>query len=194
MAAATLGLAAVLPSAHAYSFDATFDVTTVSCDQMSPSDRSCVGVEIGKTVSQSVSVSNYVQGPPTYRIVTSFTTWNTASPNIVYAGTFQTMSLDEVAFFSALGSYYYYPVQLGFITPDTVEQAMKNGSTYAYGGSGVVNEQVVLTSFKDTTPVPEPETYAMLVAGLGFVGAIARRKAKRSACLTKIVNSGAHHV
>ena len=26
------------------------------------------------------------------------------------------------------------------------------------------------------TPIPEPETYAMLLAGLGLIGAIARRK------------------
>lgn len=32
-----------------------------------------------------------------------------------------------------------------------------------------------------TLPVPEPETYAMLLAGLGVMGAIARRKAKKQA-------------
>ncbi|QDQ26642.1 PEP-CTERM sorting domain-containing protein [Chitinimonas arctica] len=32
-----------------------------------------------------------------------------------------------------------------------------------------------------TPPVPEPETYAMLLAGLGLLGAVARRKANKSA-------------
>jgi hypothetical protein len=30
------------------------------------------------------------------------------------------------------------------------------------------------------TAVPEPESYAMLLAGLGLMGAIARRKAKQA--------------
>ena len=33
--------------------------------------------------------------------------------------------------------------------------------------------------FTPTTPVPEPETYAMLLAGLGVMGAIARRRKQR---------------
>jgi len=31
------------------------------------------------------------------------------------------------------------------------------------------------------TPVPEPETYAMLLAGLGVMGAIARRRSRAAA-------------
>lgn len=38
---------------------------------------------------------------------------------------------------------------------------------------------VVGVSFKSVTPVPEPETYAMLLAGLGLMGAIARRRNTR---------------
>ncbi len=33
----------------------------------------------------------------------------------------------------------------------------------------------------NVTPVPEPETYAMLLAGLGVMGAIARRRSKTAA-------------
>lgn len=33
----------------------------------------------------------------------------------------------------------------------------------------------------NVTPVPEPETYAMLLAGLGLMGVISRRRAKRNA-------------
>ena len=39
---------------------------------------------------------------------------------------------------------------------------------------GLVSENVTLTS-----PVPEPENYAMLLAGLGVVGLIARRRLRR---------------
>jgi len=67
------------------------------------------------------------------------------------------------------------------------------------GGSGVINGNVVVDSwlssvqinanhfFKPTTvqgymaPVPEPETYAMLLAGLGVVGFMARRRQRAAA-------------
>ena len=39
---------------------------------------------------------------------------------------------------------------------------------------GPVIDNVVLT--ETTPPVPEPETYAMFLAGLGLIGAIARRR------------------
>lgn len=45
------------------------------------------------------------------------------------------------------------------------------------GGSGAKFTRAELTySAAPTAPVPEPETYAMLLAGLGLMGAIARRR------------------
>ena len=53
--------------------------------------------------------------------------------------------------------------------------------------ASISDPHLELRNFSDTstsTPVipavPEPETYAMLLAGLGLTGAIARRRAKRS--------------
>jgi len=43
----------------------------------------------------------------------------------------------------------------------------------AFGGNGLVMDDLVLT-----TPVPEPETWAMMVAGLGLVGWAAARRRK----------------
>lgn len=42
---------------------------------------------------------------------------------------------------------------------------------------GAKSQLIVLTS---TAPVPEPETYAMLLGGLGLIGAVAHRKDKNS--------------
>lgn len=44
-------------------------------------------------------------------------------------------------------------------------------------GDGGVNSYALL----DIAPVPEPESYAMLLAGLGLMGAIARRRSKSNA-------------
>lgn len=46
----------------------------------------------------------------------------------------------------------------------------------AFGGVGLVMDDLTFT-----TPVPEPQTYALLLAGLGLVGWVARRGARKSA-------------
>lgn len=47
--------------------------------------------------------------------------------------------------------------------------------TYGTGSSARATiNQVYFTV--QTAPVPEPETYAMLLAGLGILGAVARRR------------------
>lgn len=54
--------------------------------------------------------------------------------------------------------------------------------TYTLKASGTVASgfNILITSYT-VTPVPEPETYAMLLAGLGVMGAIARRRSKTAA-------------
>lgn len=46
-----------------------------------------------------------------------------------------------------------------------------------FNGNGFLSLQYTAI----TAPVPEPETYAMLLAGLGLMGAVARRRKNRSA-------------
>ncbi|MBY0556757.1 MAG: FxDxF family PEP-CTERM protein [Burkholderiaceae bacterium] len=46
----------------------------------------------------------------------------------------------------------------------------------SYVGGSNVDTYAVLSYNYTAAPVPEPETYAMLLAGLGLVGAIARRR------------------
>ena len=50
-------------------------------------------------------------------------------------------------------------------------------STATYAGTGTWRFDMVTASGATVAAVPEPETYALLVAGLGFVGFSARRKA-----------------
>jgi hypothetical protein len=55
------------------------------------------------------------------------------------------------------------------------------GASDSFGGS---LDNVSLVSFEaspNVTPVPEPESYAMLIAGLGLMVAIARRRSQHKA-------------
>jgi hypothetical protein len=50
------------------------------------------------------------------------------------------------------------------------------GSITVYGKNASIIELPVVTGPTITTPVPEPETYAMLLAGLGVMVLVARRR------------------
>ncbi|MRW91388.1 PEPxxWA-CTERM sorting domain-containing protein [Duganella sp. FT80W] len=63
----------------------------------------------------------------------------------------------------------------------TVDLSAKFGSTMYVGftgGTAGADANQSITSFSLTSAVPEPATYAMLLAGLGMVGAISRRRKK----------------
>ena len=56
---------------------------------------------------------------------------------------------------------------------------LDHGVSYKFNVSGITTGSATYAGNLHVTAVPEPETYAMLLAGLGLVGAIARkRKAK----------------
>lgn len=59
----------------------------------------------------------------------------------------------------------------GVVTPDL--RGPSNGSYYS---EGTIDAYAKVTYTYETAPVPEPETYAMLLAGLGLVGVVARRR------------------
>jgi hypothetical protein len=57
---------------------------------------------------------------------------------------------------------------------------LNTAAGYTFGSQLTANTEVYRISF-EVSPVPEPASYAMLLAGLAAVGSIARRRAGRSA-------------
>ena len=136
-------------------------------------------------------------------------TWNSAnlnySPSYAISGDFIAhSSAIDVSFASPIffsGTYYnswggarggnshelYFKGNLVF---SAAEMANSSGQLYWLdsGYSGAVDRVVfygssdgaVIDNFTySAAPVPEPETYGMLLAGLGLLGALARRRASR---------------
>lgn len=60
----------------------------------------------------------------------------------------------------------------GDIAPEGMEGFIMGGMHYL----AIANEVSGTTTVYSLAPVPEPETYAMLLAGLGLMGAVARRR------------------
>jgi hypothetical protein len=63
-----------------------------------------------------------------------------------------------------------YTLSFSAFTNTTTTNLITNTSSTSYGGKGIFSTQVVVSA------VPEPETYAMILAGLGIVGFMARRR------------------
>lgn len=62
----------------------------------------------------------------------------------------------------------------GDLAPEGLTAYFHDGKYYV----AIANEVSNTTTLYSLAPVPEPETYAMLLAGLGLVGAVARRRRK----------------
>jgi hypothetical protein len=63
-------------------------------------------------------------------------------------------------------------VTAGDVSPEGLKAFSKDGKYYL----AIANEVSNTTTLYSLTPVPEPETYALMLAGLGLVGWMARRR------------------
>jgi DNA-binding beta-propeller fold protein YncE len=75
----------------------------------------------------------------------------------------------------AAASFVDMIVTDGDVSPEGLKGFSIGGQHYL----AIANEVSNTTSVYSLTPVPEPETYALMLAGLGLVGFMARRKAAR---------------
>jgi hypothetical protein len=84
--------------------------------------------------------------------------------------------LVTVAFGTTLGTYSL-PKDAGWTHYSLDFTPLFSGTRYLrFAAWGYDNQGMLLDNVSVTTPVPEPETYAMMLAGLGIIGLMARRR------------------
>lgn len=138
------------------------------------------------------SWGSWVNQPATNGLPIYYSPATTLSFNF-QGGSLSGASVDSFGFYLEPNFYGAYGVSLSLTSGETVMQTVDgNAGAKFFGWSGSAVTTVTLTAdsasggfafgqFYEgvTAPVPEPETYAMLLAGLGVLGTVARRRQPR---------------
>lgn len=138
------------------------------------------------TPSQGFSYSNIVLDPTSGYYQLQF---NIGGNGLLKAGGIFTMDLSLPGDWSqqgtGIGQTQFESINSAFsITQDFVYDSGSNTTIFQaidsnYDGSSGVNLQFILHG-SAVAPVPEPETYAMMLAGLGLLGFVGGRKSKQA--------------
>ncbi len=145
--ASALAMATAMASAHALPALDTSDPANMPVFGFGFGGPGLTSYELSFSQASSLTGSLFGLSPST--VMTAITLTPTGGPAMSYA-------MPNSGTFSFSGLSAYTPYTLSFYYSST-----------GFGGfSGTIN----------TTPVPEPEVYGLVLAGLGVVGFVARRR------------------
>jgi hypothetical protein len=177
LAAATLAFSASA-AAETYSFDEADIVRDAWASPFDP-DEEPVGFRLeGQDGFSLTAFGAYSYDWDNTTVVLGFTAAPGATYSIDWANSWldvngaatRLASFDPVVADAALATH---PQGGNGLTPGAAWSFTVPGSNLSLGG--ITGGQIAYS----VTSVPEPETYAMLLAGLGVIGAVARRRARR---------------
>jgi hypothetical protein len=86
--------------------------------------------------------------------------------------------LNPLVSFASTGNSPTFIGVVAMMTGQTLDLVVGNNSDFSADNTPV---SFTITSTPVTAPIPEPETYAMMMAGLGLLGVVARRRKQKSA-------------
>ncbi|WP_229634116.1 choice-of-anchor E domain-containing protein [Duganella qianjiadongensis] len=128
-------------------------------------------VKTGADMTASVGGKSLVTGnwvTPGYLLASGATVNDTLQTQTVS----QALNFTQTADLAQFIGHGSYSASLSAIS----DQELTAGGNARYGTDVTVDGYAKVTYTYTTLPVPEPETYAMLLAGLGLVGVVARRR------------------
>jgi hypothetical protein len=138
---------------------------------------------ITPSANQAASFDPYANGTYTWSLTFDLTGFDAATAS--FSGKFAAdnsavvkLNGNQIGSANSYSSYSHFGAATGFTSGlNTLDFVVTN---VAQNGGNPTGLRVEFTA-SNVTPVPEPETYAMLLAGLGLMGVISRRRAKRNA-------------
>ncbi len=137
---------------------------------------SALNTNLGGTVAAGTKINshylNFDPGPS--RTVTGTATFDTAILAVIWTRT----NLIDSHFLGAPGVTYLNPTAVGFETAQDSTSFMGNTLTFTLKASSPGDSWRVITeaAVGGGNAVPEPSSWAMLLAGFGLIGHLARRR------------------
>jgi hypothetical protein len=107
--------------------------------------------------------------------LSSFSTMKVAADSLAGYG-----SYSHVGTYQPTATIGNTPQFIGFTSSQAFNRIVFEGVGCCHSGFAIDNVVYATTLAPVPAPVPEPETYAMLLAGLGLMGAVARRRSTRT--------------
>lgn len=138
---------------------------------------------ITPSANQAASFDPYSNGTYTWSLSFDLTGFDASTAS--FSGKFAAdnsavvkLNGNQVGSANSHSSYAHFGAVTGFTSGlNTLDFVVTNVAQNGGNPTGLRVEFIA----SNVTPVPEPETYAMLLAGLGLMGVISRRRTKRNA-------------